>query len=852
METLIPGTRPAVLPTESNVAQHSGPDVRIGYSLLMISVLLFVLKEYSSDTNGDDFLMIFFGHYFMALAYAGYLLYSGSLGLLRSWKRENIHNTVILINLFLVSAYALNRVVEVFQDSVTWVCAFIVITSFNGLSYRYYERLPRWVHRVQHFIIGAAIMFYLYLAFFVANYYIFGFIGILALGIGAHIFMPILLITMCIALIRGHGSSNKGNKRWVAAGAAAAALCSMGFVVEWNLRVSAIEKFANQSVIFHDTQLPTWVTVGEIVKNDWITERILKSDLVYTTAAEKFGEWEFFPRLSNWAETRKHDPLVFLGSMKAKSSLSEEDRIKILKSIYNARHESEERLWSGNFLTTSYIVSDVDIYTDLRIAYTEKYFNIRNNDISRGGVSNPQEALYTFQLPEGSVVTSLSLWINGKEEKGILTSKQKASNAYKAIVGVERRDPSVVHWQEGNTITVRVFPCTNLEERRFKIGVTTPLTSANGRAVYQDLQFRGPDAASARQTTRISIIGSSEGIDMGAGFIRNSKGEYVSEHIYDEDLEITFPARPLTKNRFTFAGFAYSLEEYKPSFQQVSFEDIYADLNKTWTADEVNALEAIISRYRVFVYSSGDRLQLTQDNWREVTSRLGQRNFSLFPFHLLENKDNSLVITKGDIFTPQVSDIKGSSFAEGMKRFFRQRNEIKVFNLEGGLSTYIKSLRELRAINVVTGTVDHLMNLLESNKFARIEEDDSTVLLHDASLIIRRNPASTPESADNAPDHLARLFAYNNIMRQVGPGYFNEDFVNDALVREASTAYVVSPVSSLIVLETVADYQRFGIRDEGDSLFNASKQSTGAVPEPHEWALIILFVLFVIYVRIRN
>jgi XrtN system VIT domain protein len=199
-----------------------------------------------------------------------------------------------------------------------------------------------------------------------------------------------------------------------------------------------------------------------------------------------------------------------------------------------------------------------------------------------------------------------------------------------------------------------------------------------------------------------------------------------------------------------------------------------------------------------------------------------------------------------------VSDIKGSSFAEGMKRFFRQRNEIKVFNLEGGLSTYIKSLRELRAINVVTGTVDHLMNLLESNKFARIEEDDSTVLLHDASLIIRRNPASTPESADNAPDHLARLFAYNNIMRQVGPGYFNEDFVNDALVGEASTAYVVSPVSSLIVLETVADYQRFGIRDEGDSLFNASKQSTGAVPEPHEWALIILFVLFVIYVRIRN
>ena len=84
-------------------------------------------------------------------------------------------------------------------------------------------------------------------------------------------------------------------------------------------------------------------------------------------------------------------------------------------------------------------------------------------------------------------------------------------------------------------------------------------------------------------------------------------------------------------------------------------------------------------------------------------------------------------------------------------------------------------------------------------------------------------------------------------MRKVGTHYFNDDYINESLVDEAATAYVVSPVSSLIVLETQKDYDRFGIADKEDSLKNASKDSSGAVPEPHEWALIILFAVFVIY-----
>jgi hypothetical protein len=86
----------------------------------------------------------------------------------------------------------------------------------------------------------------------------------------------------------------------------------------------------------------------------------------------------------------------------------------------------------------------------------------------------------------------------------------------------------------------------------------------------------------------------------------------------------------------------------------------------------------------------------------------------------------------------------------------------------------------------------------------------------------------------------------------VGAHYFSDDFVNDALVDQAAAAYVVSPVSSLIVLETKRDYERFDIADRENSLHNAAKQSSGAVPEPHEWALIILFIAFVAYTTLRR
>jgi XrtN system VIT domain protein len=820
--------------------------IAVGYVFLATSFFLFCLFEWIDPKEETELFTIFIGHYLLALAYAGVLIYHKGYGVQKSWRRQNISKTIILLNLFLISAYALNRELPVFEESVNWLCGFLVITSITLLSYHYFDQLPKWVNRFQHFILGSALVLYLYMTLFVAEYYPVGLIGLIFFGIGGHIFVPLTLILGALSLVVHF--RKRISVGWIVAGFSVTAFYALAFVIEWKSRVSKLETLTNQSPLYGEPELPLWVTISQSVSNDWITQRILKSDLVYTTPRGSRG-FRFMPNTLSWDEERKHDPFVFLALMVKRPTLSTEDRIKVLQTISDSRHRGNERLWSGDNLTTSYIISDIDIYPDLRLAYTEKYLNVRNN-AEQGWWGNTEEAIYTFQLPEGSVITSLSLWVNGKEEKGILTSKQKAAKAYKTIVGVEKRDPSVVHWQEGNTVTVRVFPCTTNEERKFKIGITSPLAERDGSILYKNVTFKGPAADDARETIRFRFMGDAS-FNVPHGFVKDKNGDFVLENKYDPDFDIAFKKVPVkANNHFSFDGFDYSIKSYEPVFKHFEATTIYLDINKSWTDLELNAFHSLLSDKKVIVFHDERFQTLNEESW-EITEELKQRNFSLFPFHHIKDVEHALVVTKGQVLTPHLSDFKESTFAKGIAQFFTTGNKIRVYNLSGQISNYISSLRELRALEFAQGDQKKLLQLLKEKRYPAVEESENKIVLHDANMVIYKQ-RSEKTQLSNAPDHLMRLHAYNNIMRKIGAEYFKKDHINDQLVDEAATAYVVSPVSSLIVLETQEDYKRFDIADKENSLHNASKQSSGAVPEPHEWALIILFLLFVAYVSVRK
>ncbi|WP_235595707.1 hypothetical protein [Leptospira weilii] len=106
---------------------------------------------------------------------------------------------------------------------------------------------------------------------------------------------------------------------------------------------------------------------------------------------------------------------------------------------------------------------------------------------------------------------------------------------------------------------------------------------------------------------------------------------------------------------------------------------------------------------------------------------------------------------------------------------------------------------------------------------------------------------------DPGSDLLIRMLIQRKIMKQLGKRFFDRDLENKDLVDLAQDAMVVSPVSTLIVLETPNDYKRFGIKANKSALGQSKLEAPGAVPEPGEWLLLVCITLGLIaYFKLRR
>ena len=89
-----------------------------------------------------------------------------------------------------------------------------------------------------------------------------------------------------------------------------------------------------------------------------------------------------------------------------------------------------------------------------------------------------------------------------------------------------------------------------------------------------------------------------------------------------------------------------------PRFEPAKVDQIFLDINDTWTRAEIAATEAWILTHKVYAVSNNEFIQLTDENWQDITDENRQRNFSIFPFHRITNEKGSLVITKGKSLSP--------------------------------------------------------------------------------------------------------------------------------------------------------------------------------------------------------
>ncbi|AFD05633.1 XrtN system VIT domain-containing protein [Solitalea canadensis] len=811
---------------------------RIGLLLIALSFLLFALRNPAHSANNFTF---FWLHYLPAISFLFFsLIIREGKSFIQNLVSPNVIYSFLLFN---ISAFALNKEITVFDDSVNWLCLLLMVSSISLLLFATFEFESGFLVSLLCFFLGIATFLYAYFALLLASTYPIAILGAIVLGLSLHLLVPLLLLCVTIASFSTLQRKHTGLWPSYSIGLLIPLITAIVWVFVWQNRIEKIKTTTSLSLLNSESSLPNWVTVSQQLAPDLLTVKILKSGLLYRTFQDNIGFFEMPSGLTN--EPKKHDPLIVLSSLGTPSEmLDRSSSINMLKVLSRNRHQTQEQLWSGDHLSVSRINSNVKIYPELQLAYTEKTISIHNND-QRGWNQN-QEALFTFHLPEGSVITSLSLWVNGKEEKGLITTRSNAEKAYETIVGVEVRDPSVVKWQEGNTVTVRVFPCTNEEDRIVKIGITSPLPVADNIVSYENIWFEGPENSNAKEIVKVQFMRTPEDLKLPSGFNQEVTNTYLSNRDYQPDWMLSFKKQPLLPHSFSFNGYSYHFAPLKPEIQHFDPKSIYLDVNSSWSQQDFTAALKIFWNKDVYIYDN-KFVKVTTQNRNALFEKLSSLTFSLFPIHQVTDLTSALLVTSSTLYSPTLDELKDSEFYNKLKTYCSNNpTPLKVIQIGDNESIYLKSLKELRVIQSIKQDWETLSTLINKEQFIAYPENENSVVISSAGLRIERTTDTS--LTNNAPDHLLRLFAYNHLLFKIGNKGMATNSVATNLISEAGITNIVSPVSSLVVLERQSDYDQFNIKKYDNSLGNAAMNSSGAVPEPHEWMLIILIAGVFIYI----
>ncbi|MEM1320318.1 MAG: XrtN system VIT domain-containing protein [Bacteroidota bacterium] len=799
------------------------------------SLACFVFSDGQSGGRNDLFTDIFFFNYFFTILGFCFVLSYNKTRLGGLFRFKSINHNIVLLLLANISAFSLNRSLPIFDQSVPWVVGLLVALNIALLWHSFGGScVPRPFSLLMVIILSIGWLFSVYQVIYIYQAHLVGILYGWFFGIALHIFVPLLFTILIGRLLWYYQKRAVAYRYAILAGF----LIPLGMLIFFCQKWAHIDRLIEKAYVqqannpFERDDLPYWVKLGQELPKDWITLRILKSGIVYRDDFQLGVDRRL---RTSFNRQIQHDPLVLIATnIKGKFWLNDQDQLRLLNTIFNTRHETERRLWSGGNLETGKVTTSVQLFPEYQMAYTEKELTIQNHHTY---TDRKQEAIYRFYLPEGAAVTSASLWIDGIEQSSFLTTKEKAEEAYNTIVGREKRDPLLIHWQEGNQLSLRVFPCTRRTPRRFKIGITSPLKVRNGRQYYENIDFKGPFWKGAKEQI---YIGGKEDLDQMTCTLPLEEGYncYSYQGRYRSSWQLSLPAKTISTRPFTFNDQQYTLSAPQASAAHFSAQQVYLDIHQGWSRRRFNQVWEAVKGKEVYVYT-GAMIRLTEGNRQSLFRRLRKQNFSLFPIHKIKNPAQALLITAYSQLTPTLKDLEDSPFSNELLQYIAEAPPaLRCYNLDKDWSPFLATLKQFRLLHSDGGTVKKLAILLRLRRFRAQEEDQHTVVLPGSGLKIRQTEAVGP--GGTAPDHLLRLFAYNRLLKEAAPYYFSGAADGGPLIQLAALGHVLSPVSSLVVLEKAEDYGRFDIQKNQNGLGNASIKSAGSVPEPHEWLLILL------------
>lgn len=485
---------------------------------------------------------------------------------------------------------------------------------------------------------------------------------------------------------------------------------------------------------------------------------------------------------------------------------------------------------------------DGSVSGDDAVAYLEWVFTFRNTS------PLAQEARLQLALPPGGVVSRATLWVNGEEREAAYGGKAEVRAAYQQVAVRQRQDPLLVTTNGADRVLAQAFPVpANGGTIQFKIGITAPLALGEpGKAslvlpavVDRNFSF----GADARHSVWIE---GKEALATGvAGLAAERTGSGAYRLVGALDDRALMGARPrIDVARNAAAGLRVArLGDGAPVAQEIvqaapagGTVMLVIDGSAKLAASRaalIKALDAIPLQVKVGAvlaaedvrrvapgpWTSAQKLAIT-DLIRSADFMGGQDNAPALVAALqaLETEPNATLLW---VHGPQpVRFAQSQSQLEQAGARLTRFPQLLLYEVEAGPNELLSHgawPHRARSLPRDAGAAADLSAFLAGHW--------SEVL----RPVVRRRAAEAADGNAEGSQHIARLWAHERVLDLAQPASRSRD----AAVALATQYRLVTPVSGAVVLETQRQYDQNGLQP-------VTKATVPTVPEPHEWALILI------------
>lgn len=500
----------------------------------------------------------------------------------------------------------------------------------------------------------------------------------------------------------------------------------------------------------------------------------------------------------------------------------------------------------GQLRELSLASSRLDGSVDARAAlgYIEWTLVIRNSG------PGMLEARALVALPPGAVVSRLTLWVNGEEREAAFAARGRVIAAYQSVVQ-RRRDPVLVTTAGVDRISVQMFPVPPHGEMKVRIGMTVPLQLDHLRQGSLQLPYFHERSFDVAEDFKHSVWFESESpLNSGHRESQRAPGSAYSLQLQLSDGQLSsFKSNIVVPRNGSDTvwshdkptGFIKQTLQLMPAFQPARLAVVLdSSVSMASSAQPIaEALSRLPPQLELYVIVADDEIPARSQ--RPMTPLDAAALIRGYEF--IGGKDNTAALARALdvaqarqdgavvwIHGPQPVLLQTTAAIE---QRLERRGRVRWYDVQiaPGPNRILEGLDGAATIQTVS--------LLKLPTLISQWRSGGNEVLALREKVSKAKPPGRPE--EQTSDHLARLWAKDEVHRL----FYTKQASRESIVQLAHDYQLVTTVTGAVVLETQQQYDEAGLTPVPEG-------TVPSIPEPEEWALILIAIVVLLYAYQRR